>query len=208
MSAEDLHLRQTVVFGSALIYWSGVLVQARRVRKRIGRAPNVRPRGTKERLLWLGWMLVVLAWMALPFLAGQQGGNAVVRLFPALLHLLGLAAGIVLVVGGYAGTLWCYRIMGNTWRMGVDRGEKTTLITRGPFAVVRHPIYALQVVMLAGVFLLLPTLMAVAMLLLHLACVSIKAADEESHLANVHGPAYRDYLARTGRLFPRFRRSR
>jgi protein-S-isoprenylcysteine O-methyltransferase Ste14 len=203
MTAEELLLRRSVVVGSALIYWTGVGIQARRVRKNIGRSPNVRPRGTKEKLLWAGWMLVVAVWLIQPFFVGGHTAWFGLRLCPVLLHpgLLGL--GIGLAVAGYAGTLWCYASMGDAWRMGINRKEKNLLVNRGPYRWVRHPIYLFQVVMLAGAALLLPNLLSVGIVLLHLGCVRIKAADEESYLLTVHGAAYRDYLARTGSLFPR-----
>ena len=51
---EDETLRRAVVLGSALVYWAGVFVQARRIRKRTGRSANSMPRGIKERMLWVG----------------------------------------------------------------------------------------------------------------------------------------------------------
>src|SRR5690606_25818605 len=56
---------------SGLVYWGGVLVQARRVRRKIGRTPNLKPKGAKERALWVGWTLVVLGWIAQPFWIGS-----------------------------------------------------------------------------------------------------------------------------------------
>jgi protein-S-isoprenylcysteine O-methyltransferase Ste14 len=58
--------------------------------------------------------------------------------------------------------------------------------------------------MLAGAVLLLPTWGSIIILALHYTCVLIKAADEENYLSRVHGAAYRDYVNRTGRLFPKF----
>jgi protein-S-isoprenylcysteine O-methyltransferase Ste14 len=203
MPVDDLFLRRAVVLAIALIYWGGVMILARRIRKRIGKMPNVRPRGIKERVLWAGWVLVVVAWTALPFVAGRGASNGLVRLHAGLLHSPVMVLGFALILAGYAATLWCYAIMGNTWRMGVDRGEKTTLVTRGPYRVVRHPIYLFQIVILAGVVLLLPTMFALLILVVHMVCVWIKAADEEAYLLTVHGSEYRDYLARTGRLLPK-----
>ena len=204
MASEELFLRRAVVFGSALVYWAGVFVQARRVRRNIGRSPNVRPRGAKEKLLWGGWLLVIVAWMAQPFLAGSGTAPLGLRMIPSLLHPLGLVLGLVITVAGYAGTLWCYAAMGNTWRIGINRNEKTTLVTRGPYRLVRHPIYSFQIVLLAGVALLLPTRLSLFILVVHLLCVVAKAKDEESYLLTVHGQEYRDYLSRTGRLLPKF----
>jgi protein-S-isoprenylcysteine O-methyltransferase Ste14 len=208
MTIDDLFFRRAVVFASALVYWAGVLVQARRVRKQIGRSPNVKPRGPKEKLLWAGWFFVIVTWMAQPFLAGSNILSPALRIMPALLHPLGLVLGLVLTVAGYAGTLWCYAAMGDTWRIGVNRKEKTALVTRGPYRLVRHPIYLFQIVMLAGMSLLLPTPLFLIIFVVHLLCVVTKASDEESYLLTVHGKEYRDYLSRTGRLLPKILRRR
>ena len=77
-------------------------------------------------------------------------------------------------------------------------------MNRGPYRFVRHPIYLFQIVMLAGGVLLLPTVLSCVILLVHLVCVLIKAVDEETYLLSVHGDAYRDFMAKTGRLLPKF----
>ena len=153
MPPETLLLRKGLVFGSALVYWAGVFIQARRVRKRIGRSPNVRPRGSKERLLWLGWLFVIRGWIGQPFFLGGFHSRFF-SLMPVLLHPVGLVLGIVLIVGGYAGTLWCYAALGDAWRIGIRKREKTALVNQGPYRFVRHPIYLFQTIMLGGVVLL------------------------------------------------------
>ena len=203
MAIDGLLLRKAVVAGSGLIYWAGVLIQARRVRKQIGRSPNMTPRTGKERVLWFGWMLVIAVWVGQPFFVGGENAWAFVRLCPRMMHTAVMVSGLALVAAGYAGTLWCYAIMGSAWRIGVNQQEKNALVTSGPFARVRHPIYALQVVMLAGVVLLLPTACSLVLLGFHLLCVWLKAADEEAYLLATHGEAYRAHIARTGRLLPK-----
>jgi protein-S-isoprenylcysteine O-methyltransferase Ste14 len=208
MSNEDLLLHRILAIASALAYWVGVLVQARRVRRRIGRSPNVKPRGARERLLWAGWTLVVLSWLGLPLVVGTEAASPALRVLPPLCGLLGSISGILLLVAGYAGTLWCYVAMGNMWRMGVNRNEKTLLVEHGPFQYVRHPIYILQTVMLAGVALLLPAPIWLAIIVIHFLCIVAKAADEERHLLSAHGKNYGDYVSRTGRFFPKLRPTR
>lgn len=204
MTPEELLLRRGAVSASGFIYWGGVLILARRVRKQIGRSPNLKPRGTKEKALWIAWFIVILTWIGQPFLVGGSTSIPVLRMFPSLLHSAGLASGLGLIVLGYAATLWCYAAMGNTWRIGINAKEKTTLVSKGPYRWVRHPIYLFQIVMLAGAALLLPTMASFAILVLHYICAQIKAADEENYLLKVHGDAYQDYKSRTGGLFPRF----
>jgi len=201
MGVDALLFRKTIVAGSGLVYWAGVLIQARRVRKQIGRSPNMTPRGTKEHVLWFGWMLVIAAWVGQPFFVGKNVWA--VRLCPLLGHMAVMILGFALVVAGYVGTLWCYVIMGGEWRIGVNAKEKNALVTTGPFARVRHPIYALQVVMLAGALCLLPTACSLVLLAFHLTCVWLKAADEEAYLIATHGESYRAHIGRTGRLFPK-----
>ena len=203
MELEFETLRRAVVLGSALVYWAGVYVQTRRIRKRTGRSANSMPQGLKERLLWSGWFAVIAAWMALPFVAGRPAGPALFEILPALVNRVGLVSGILFVMLGYAGTLWCYSIMGDAWRMGIDRNEKTRLVTQGPYRLTRHPIYGLQVMMLLGVALLLPTAFAFFILGLHYLCAWTKSRDEEAYLLKVHGEEYRAYCSRTGRLLPR-----
>ena len=197
MTVDELFLRRAVVSAGVLIYWGGVAVHARRIRKRIGKSANLKPRTSKEKLLWLGWTFMILGWLLQPlFVVGTS-------LPPALLTPLTLAAGIALTILGYLCTLWCYAMMGDTWRIGVNRDEKTALVTRGPYNVIRHPIYGFQIVMLVGTALLLPTIFSLVIIAVHFICVQAKAADEEAYLLGVHGETYRAYLNRTGRLFPK-----
>lgn len=200
VGATGMSLRRIAVGASGLIYWGGVLIQARRVRKKIGRTPNLRPKGTKERALWLGWMVVVVGWIAQPFFVAEGD------FFPAAGHLVAGIAGLVLIVLGYLATLWCYAAMGAAWRIGIDSGGTTSLVQTGPYRRIRHPIYSFQMLMLAGAALLVPTPLSLAILLLHVVLASVKATDEEAHLIRIFGGEYREYMTRSGRFFPRVAR--
>jgi protein-S-isoprenylcysteine O-methyltransferase Ste14 len=203
MPADELFWRRAVVCAGALIYWGGVFIQGRRIRKRIGRSPNLKPRGARERFLWAGWLLVILAWLVQPLLAGSTSTLPGLAIHPACLHRAGFFAGLGLTAAGYTATLWCYVIMGNAWRIGINRKEKNELVTAGPYRWIRHPIYAFQTVMLLGAVLLLPTICSGLIVVIHLVFVLVKARDEEAYLLTVHGETYRDYMTQTGRLIPK-----
>jgi protein-S-isoprenylcysteine O-methyltransferase Ste14 len=205
MASDHLLLRQVVASGSGLVYWGGVLIQARRVRRKIGRTPNLRPKGAKEKLLWAGWLIVIAVWLVQPWFLRVNSAAPGLALLTGLMHPLELISGIALILGGYVWTLWCYAIMGSAWRIGISRQEKNKLVTTGPFARIRHPIYAFQIVMLMGAFLLLPTLISLAIVILHYVCVLIKSGDEEAHLEKLYDNEYRGYKARSGRLFPKMK---
>jgi len=142
-------------------------------------------------------------WLIQPLLVRNALAGFGLGLMPALLHPFSLIVGLALILVGYAATLWTYSVMGSAWRIGINPQEKSKLVTDGPFRLVRHPIYSFQIVMLAGAFLLLPTVVSLVILVIHLACVLGKAGDEESHLEKIYGQEYLNYTARTGRLIPK-----
>ncbi|MBI5633755.1 MAG: isoprenylcysteine carboxylmethyltransferase family protein [Nitrospirae bacterium] len=199
-------IRTAAVFASGLIYWTGVLVQAYRLKQRTGQSANLRPKGLKERLLWLCWLFVIAGWIGQPLIMRSNGKFTFFSAPELLLSDIEKAGGLLLLLLGYAGTIWCYRVLGDSWRVGVNRKERTPLIRTGPYQFVRHPIYAFQMVMLMGVALLLPTPFSLLVLGIHLVCVIVKAIDEELYLVTIHGAAYQEYLSATGRLLPRLPR--
>jgi protein-S-isoprenylcysteine O-methyltransferase Ste14 len=208
MTTNLLALNRGMVLGSGLVYWAGVWIQARRVRRWIGYSPNVRPHGPKERLLWLGWFFVVVGWLSLPFLSGSSGSFAGSLIIRSVIRPVGSALGVMLMVAGYGGTLWCYAAMGSSWRMGIKPNEQTNLVTRGPYRKVRHPIYLCQMAMVAAVAILLPSVISLLVLVIHVVCVLTKAADEESHLRMLLGRSYEEYRGRTGAWLPRLHRGK
>ena len=99
----------------------------------------------------------------------------------------------------------CWRRMGKSWRMSVTPGETTELITTGPYAYVRHPIYALSMLLMLCTLLVVPTVPVLAMAAVHITLMLMKARNEERFLSGVHGAAYEGYCRRTGRFVPPLR---
>src|SRR6185295_3253996 len=52
------------------------------------------------------------------------------------------ALGILLAAAGMVLTLWAQLGMGDSWRVGVDAAERTSLVTHGLFGRVRNPIFS------------------------------------------------------------------
>jgi len=117
-------------------------------------------------------------------------------------------AGVAAYSAGVLGVAVSQEAMGMSWRIGQDERERTALVTRGPFALVRNPIYSALVVVQAGLALLVPNALALAGLVLLVASIEIQVRlVEEPHLRRVHGAAYEDYMRRTGRFLPGIGRS-
>ncbi|MFD4459743.1 methyltransferase family protein [Nocardia sp. NPDC058480] len=113
------------------------------------------------------------------------------------------AAGTVLALAGIAATLYAQNQMGESWRIGVDATETTTLVHTGVFGIVRNPIFTAMLVFAAGVTLLIPNVVAIAGFVVLLVTIELQVrVVEEPYLARVHGPGYQSYLATTGRFVP------
>ena len=203
MEGKQLALRQIASLMSALIYWGSVIINAYRVRKYIGKSPNLTPETLKEKLLWFGWFIVISGWIGQPLIIEKLNDLPVFSFIMLLFHPIGIPLGIFLAVCGYAGTLWCYSVIGDSWRIGVNKNERTALVTHGPYRFVRHPIYSFQIMILAGATLLLPNLFSLVILIIHFFCVLIKSLDEEAYLLITHASEYKEYYSRTGRFLPR-----
>ncbi|MBM4266262.1 MAG: isoprenylcysteine carboxylmethyltransferase family protein [Deltaproteobacteria bacterium] len=111
--------------------------------------------------------------------------------------------GVVLFTVGLVATLWAQMAMGISWRIGVDPTEETPLVTRGPFRLVRNPIFTAMGLAIAGLVFLVPNAVSILGLVplvlgleLHVRLV------EEPYLLGVHGEAYRRYASSTGRFLP------
>lgn len=117
--------------------------------------------------------------------------------------------GLALMLLGLVLVLVSQTAMGTSWRIGVDEEERTELVTRGIFALVRNPVFTGMGVLLAGQALVVPSAISVAALAVFVAAVQVQVrAMEEPYLVRTHGAAYRSYTTRTGRFVPLVGRQR
>ena len=151
---------------------------------------------------WTGGVLFVVA-IVLGLAAPLLQLLDVVEPIDALDGTFGHQAGGGLFFGGFLTTLLAQTAMGDSWRIGVDRSERTGLVTGGPFTAVRNPVFTGVLLVSAGLTLLAPNPIA----LLALACIIVALEIqtrlvEEPYLLTVHGATYRRYAARAGRFVP------
>ena len=112
-------------------------------------------------------------------------------------------AGLALFVIGLAATLAAQVAMGSSWRIGVDESERTELVTSGPFALVRNPIFAAMLPTSLGLVLMVPSVVALAGLAALFVALELQVrVVEEPYLRRAHGAAYEAYAARVGRFVP------
>jgi protein-S-isoprenylcysteine O-methyltransferase Ste14 len=183
-------------------YWGRVLRLVQKSYKKTGRAANFWPREPVGRALRFVWIPAVICWIAVPALVGFAvplkwrsqllWNNWIVASSATLIAFLALCATIV-----------CWKKMGKSWRMGIDPTEKTQLIISGPYAYVRHPIYALSQLMMISSILAVPTIAMLIIGAIHLTFMQWEARREEQYLVATHGEEYANYLRRVGRFIPK-----
>lgn len=151
---------------------------------------------------WLAGVLFVVALLvgaAAPVLALAGSVGPIEALDTTAAH----TAGIVLFVAGLAVTLAAQFAMGSSWRIGVDHGERTDLVTGGPFALSRNPIFAAMIPTGLGLTLMVPSAVAIAGLAALVVALQLQVrVVEEPYLRATHGAAYEAYAARVGRFVP------
>jgi protein-S-isoprenylcysteine O-methyltransferase Ste14 len=140
-------------------------------------------------LIWCGWLVV----MALDAQRWHRSD------MPPSLNIVGGA----LVIAGFLATVLVFRensFAAPVIRVQAERGQR--VIDTGPYAFVRHPMYAAAVLYLAGMPLLLGSWYGLLIVPLMIAGMAPRAVFEE-RLLKRELPGYADYMTRVRyRLIP------
>lgn len=95
--------------------------------------------------------------------------------------------------------------LGRNWSQSLDIGTEHTLVTRGVYAHIRHPMYlSLVLYGVAQALLLGNWLAGPAALLSGIGFIVVRLDREEAMMIETFGPEYEAYRRRTGAVFPRF----
>jgi hypothetical protein len=108
----------------------------------------------------------------------------------------------ILALAGAALALWARFTLGRNWSGTVTLKVDHELITHGPYALIRHPIYTAISLLLGGFVLFLVTPGALIGFALVLLSFWIKLRSEEALMLTQFPLSYPAYMARTKRLLP------
>jgi protein-S-isoprenylcysteine O-methyltransferase Ste14 len=112
-----------------------------------------------------------------------------------------LAVGLAMVSALFG--VWAVRTLGRQWSLVARLADRHELITTGPYAIVRHPIYtALFGLLLAPGMArseFLPTMIAAA---IYTGATMMRVGSEERLLASAFGAAHADYKRRVRAFIP------
>jgi protein-S-isoprenylcysteine O-methyltransferase Ste14 len=119
---------------------------------------------------------------------------------PIWIRWAGVVTGALSVILAY----WTLTSLGKNLTDTVVTRSDATLVTHGPYRWVRHPFYVTAALIMGSVTLLSASWLIAVSGALVLALLAIRTPTEEQMLVQRFGQSYRDYMAKTGRFFPRF----
>jgi protein-S-isoprenylcysteine O-methyltransferase Ste14 len=170
-----------------LAYWMVSAADAKATRWRESFLSQLRHRVP----VWLAlWLLVVPR--TLPLVLTR-------RILPPSTILA--AASIALVAAGLGFSIWARRHLGRNWSATVTVKEDHTLVTTGPYAHVRHPIYSGILLAFLGTALATGEWRGFLALALVLVALIIKIRIEEERMRETF-PDYEVYRRGTAALVP------
>jgi protein-S-isoprenylcysteine O-methyltransferase Ste14 len=122
------------------------------------------------------------------------------RMHPMVDSIAGVF-GAAICLAGVGLAVWARVCMGDNWGMPMTQRETPELVTSGPFARLRHPIYAGVLLAILGTLLALDP-KALFGWLIAVAYFAISAIKEERDLLKIFPAQYRAYMQHTSRLIP------
>jgi protein-S-isoprenylcysteine O-methyltransferase Ste14 len=148
--------------------------------------PRLQASGPRPRITALiGTNLILFGVLFLPARGPLSGAEAV-------------ASSVLILIGNFLSVVVIRRLGGSFSIMA----EARTLVIDGPYARVRHPLYLVEEIAVAGVFIQFASWPAVVLFALHFAFQMQRMRNEEAVLMQAFPRDYRAYAARTARLIP------
>ena len=156
-------------------------------------------RAYQVRELVLVVVIVVLIWSYRRHQSGPHLASNRLSLFVPTLRELWIGAALTAM--GIAVAIWARLYIGRNWSPRPAKKEAHELVTGGPYAVVRHPIYT-GIILAASGTALTGTILGVILLAFAAALFLSRVRTEEQIMLELFPDAYPPYRSRTKRLIP------
>jgi protein-S-isoprenylcysteine O-methyltransferase Ste14 len=134
------------------------------------------------------------------YIAGMAWIDVFLFRLPGWLRWTGFALGILSV----AFMTWTQVTLDTQWSAQLQLREDHHLITTGPYARIRHPLYTSTFGWGAALSMLTANWIFVAVSALAITGLVWRAPKEEQMMIEAFGDEYKVYTQRTGRFFPKF----
>lgn len=110
--------------------------------------------------------------------------------------------GVCLTLAGLAFAIWARFFLGKNWSSSVTVKEDHELMQRGPYGLVRHPIYSGLLLGMLGTALAVGQLRGLIALVLATVALRMKSSIEESFMVEQFGSRYDEYRRNVKALVP------
>ena len=188
MPLNPLHLVRLAWETLGILWLIGMAFTKRAVRKQPGGW-----RLLHFALGMVGFVLIAGIW----FQPEQMQERFVPGTAPAL-----QTAGLAITLAGCLFAAWARVVLGGNWSGRATVKADHELITRGPYALARHPIYTGLLTALAGTVMVIGTWRAVAGFAIIVLAFVIKIRQEEILMMETFPEAYPRYRQRVKALIP------
>lgn len=185
----------------ALVYWTRLA--GSRARSGVMLETPSRPGTVQHVTHSLFRTLRIAIWLVTIIRVPWPEIDAHLGIFPGLMQALPIYCGLAMLLAGFVITSYVHHYMGPDWRSGVDEETETELVTSGPFARVRNPMFLGVMLAQFGFFFALPSVFSLVCLVIGIVAVFAQARFEERELARRFGATYRLYLEHVPAWLPR-----
>jgi protein-S-isoprenylcysteine O-methyltransferase Ste14 len=148
------------------------------------------------RLSGLPWFIGGIVWMIEPKLMAWASVP-----LPLWLRWCGF---VLIGIWGFL-FVWTFQTLGKNLTDTVVTRKEHALVTTGPYRYVRHPFYLAFLVAVIGGSIVMANWYLFVTSILPFAFLVARTRIEEEKLVERFGDEYRDYMAKTGRFWPRMR---
>jgi protein-S-isoprenylcysteine O-methyltransferase Ste14 len=159
----------------------------------------VKREGGRGILVLRAGLLFALIGFLLMYFLGAAWIDAFAFRLPGWLRWTGFGLGLLSV----AFWTWTQVVLDTQWSAQLQLTRQHHLITTGPYARIRHPLYTAMCGWAIALALLTSNWILVTLAGLSIAGTLARVPKEEQMMLEAFGDEYRDYMHRTGRYFPR-----
>jgi len=202
-----VHLLGERALGVLILCLLGALVTVKRVATGsvLDERPDARLLMRAVNVFNLGFLLVVNPAAAVLLLTGRLQACDVTRVAIAwpLLRASVEAGGVAAYVVGCGLMMWALLTLRSSYQLGgMAPRSRDALVSDGPYALMRHPMYAAALAMALGLALALQSLICLGVLVIYVVMLGRLMPFEEADLRAAYGESYEAYARAVPRLIP------
>lgn len=197
--SDTLQIYQLFLTGYVIVILLSFVFTVLITKRRIGRKPT----GARDkRTAFIAFFPMVWVFTVFLFVVKPESFNWFWKVSFFDINELKIIA-VFAMIGAVFLNIAGIAVMGESFRMGIPRDEKTKLITTGIFHYIRNPGFLTLDIAVFGTFLIIPNLFTILEAVLTILVYHFQILEEEKHLMKLHGTDYEVYMKKTGRYFPK-----